>query len=117
MSDEKQETMFGPNEARHRRCSQPHANADAANVALEAFYTAVGKAREEHGIANVYVLCETSILNDEGDEFPAASTAGFGDSVRFERMCARGLGLEAARRQEEIGALLAKGVLNRKHTK
>lgn len=47
---------FGPNEERYNKCAQPHADANAANSAIEAFFAELGALREKHGVPEVLVV-------------------------------------------------------------
>jgi len=67
---------FNPNPERYKIASEPHESADAAEAALDAFFTALGELREKHHVPEVVIVAAAY----HGDRMPVAKSAAFGDS-------------------------------------
>lgn len=103
---EEQETLWKSDPKRYAKCSEPFADSDAANAAIEAFLADVSASRERHSVADVEVLVKDSYL--DGDEVSAfMSTAHFGSQLEREAMLAYGLGQCQKAREQLIGSLLS----------
>ena len=77
------------NPARYRRMCEPHESLDAANAAVQKFWEAVEKAREEYRIADVTVLAEVVYGEDEAR---AQADLHLGSSLQRLPMIARAYG-------------------------
>ena len=104
---------FKDNPALYREMSQPHEDATTANEAVSAFLREVGESRKRHRITSAYVTVAINYVDSEGTEIGGMTSAGWGDGLRFESMCAYALGTEAAARRELVNKL-ASGQKGRK---
>lgn len=106
MTEKKEQTLWKSDPKRYAKCSEPFADTDTANAALEAFFDAVGRAREEHLIADVEVIVKDS--TGEGEATGAfMSSAHFGSQLERESMLAYAFGQAQKDRQRLISLLLA----------
>ena len=97
----------------YRQLSQPFESLDAADKAVQSFFSEVSELRKKHKITNLYLIVGSSVTTDTGEpEF--LTTRHFGDSLKRESMVAYAFGQEQSERQELIGKLLSgKGIVHR----
>jgi hypothetical protein len=93
------------NFANYREMSKPFPSNADAETAIQSFYDAVEKARNEFHIADVHVITQVSISRDSREGM-AMSSAHFGDSLQGALMCAWSLGQEEANYKTAIGEYL-----------
>jgi hypothetical protein len=102
--------MTGKNDfENYRKMSEPFESTELADEAVERFFDAVAKARNENHIADVHVIIKTNVIKN-GKEGQGISTFHIGNSRDGAMMCAYALGQERAEDEEEIRNFLkAKG--------
>lgn len=98
---------FKDNPALYREMNIPHESVAATNEAVEDFLKAVGDARKKYRIASAYITVAINYLSADGDELQGMTSAGWGDGLRFESMCAYALGTEQAARRELVNRLVS----------
>ena len=90
-----------------RTLNVPFESQEAASKAADAFFEDLGKLREKHEIANVYVITLVSFTSSEGERLETSTAGMYGDQFRAEELAAYALGHEQARRQERIASIVA----------
>lgn len=98
-----------PDPENYRKMSEPHTSQDAANKALQAFFDAVEKLRNEHHIQDVHVIAKTNAINKDGREQAGILSAHFGHMLEAAPMCAWSLGQAQAEYQQIVGEYLKGG--------
>lgn len=96
--------MTKNNPALYRELSQPFANLEAANAALEGFAKEFEELRKKHRIPDVVCIVEMNIADQDGEEYLQTASIQFGDPLRHPQLAAKFLG-EA---QTKINAYLGK---------
>jgi kynureninase len=91
--------------ANYRKLSEPFRDADAANKALDGFYSAIDAVRNEFHIPDVVTIIRANVVGDSG-EYSAITISQLGDEWQHEIMLAYALGKIQTDRQERIGKLL-----------
>ena len=87
------------------KLSEPFADANQANRAVEAFYAEVAELRKEHNLPDVHVVVRVNI--DHGEHVGSAlSSAHFGNSMEAAPMCAWSYGRERAQYKAHLGKLM-----------
>lgn len=92
--------------ANYRILSEPIPSQEEANRMLASFMDAVEKARKEFHIQDVHVIVKMNILNPQGTEQGALSSAHFGHSLEAAPMCAWSLGHAEAEFKNLVGGYL-----------
>lgn len=106
---ERMRTMKAHNDPEnYRKMSEPFADIDKANEAIDKFFDMVEKARNECRISDAHVIVQFGVIGKEGKEGTAITAAHFGFSMNAARMCAWSLGQEQAA-QENIIREFVKG--------
>jgi len=94
------------NPALYRRMSEPFADGDTANTAIQAFFDDVDAAREKHRIADVLVLVEANMMT--GNEETRGGAQLFrGDRANVLPMLARSYGEQRQIHEDDIALLMA----------
>lgn len=101
-----QEDVFEDNPARYRRLSEPFDDNEEANTAIMSFFDGVKKLREEHGIADVFLVVEVQIGQDarHGD-----ASLYLGDVAHKMPMLARAYGCARAEHEEAMAKNIKAG--------
>ena len=77
-----------------RQMSEPFPTIEARDAAIEAFADAVTEARKTHKITQVYLVMETTYLDEDGDEVQTQGSLVLGDSLKTLPMLAQAYGRE-----------------------
>jgi len=80
---------------------------DAANKALEAFYAAVGAARQEFGIHDVVLISKVEAVQSSGAIADAQTQSSWGDHLHALTMVAQAYGQLFAEYQAHLTTLRA----------
>ncbi len=100
---------FEPNPKLYREMSKPFSSMQEANAALQAFMDELGELRKKHKLPDVYFCVRISYEKD-GEELPAMTHGGYGDSLEHESMLAFAIGQVQSDRQEMISDLMKRGM-------
>lgn len=92
--------------ANYRKMSEPIPSQEEANKLLAGFMEAVEKARNEFHMQDVHVIVQMNIMNPQGNEQGALSSAHFGHSLHAAPMCAWSLGHAEADFKKMVGGYL-----------
>jgi hypothetical protein len=100
--------MKTDNPGLYRRLSEPFADADAANEAIQAFFVEVEALREKHRIPDVLVLVEANMMTD-GVETRGGARLFRGDKAHALPMLARSYGEERQQHENDMALLIESG--------
>jgi hypothetical protein len=92
--------------ANYRKMSEPIPSQEEANKQLAGFMEAVEKARNEFHMQDVHVIVKMNIINAQGNEQGALSSAHFGHELESAPMCAWSLGHAEADLKKIVGEYL-----------
>lgn len=101
MADE----LFKKDPATYAAMAVPFENAEAANVAIEAFHKELGELRRKYKITNLVGVASGEYLAD-GEPTTFMLPMLWGDAYKAEAMAAWLLGHEQAARQERVMSML-----------
>jgi hypothetical protein len=94
--------------ATYRALDVPFSDSDAANAAIEGFFSAVETLRREHKIADVIVIVECSMMTGDRETRGTARLA-LGASHNTLPMIARAYGEERQVHEEQLALTIASG--------
>lgn len=98
-----------PNPRRYRKLSKPFSSPHHADEELTAFQAGVEALREQHHLANVYVIVQCTATGSDGQEQEYISAMAWGDALRMEALTAWAFGHETARRVEAVAKAVLAG--------
>jgi len=79
-----------------RQMSEPFPTSEARYAAINAFADAVKEARKTHKITQIYLVMETTYLDEDGDEVEMQASITLGDNLRTLSLLAQAYGREKA---------------------
>lgn len=94
--------------AKCRELSEPFADSEAAEAALEAFFAELGELRSRHRLARV-LCCAAVNIHDPSGEYEATTYAHFGDSLRALPLAAYVYGAETEATAARVAGMVAQG--------
>jgi hypothetical protein len=97
---------MGPNPARYRRLAEPFSSSAAAHDAMNAFFAAVGKVREEHEIPDVVMGVRVGYISEDGEFLEFAASLNLGDSSKAEAIAAFTFGQMSHARETAVAEAL-----------
>lgn len=90
------------------KLSEPFADADAANAALDAFYAELRELRKKHRLADVHCIVRIDVSYEDEDQIGSVmSHCHAGSTLWAQAMCAWALGQESAEHRRLLNVLAA----------